>query len=60
MPQNDYIEEAQRRFGKRLNHDEKLRKKAARKVKKDSKVNKKNLVFNPSTCIRSYNPNIFP
>lgn len=38
MPQNEYIEEAQRRFGKRLNHAEKERKKAARKVKKDSKV----------------------
>ena len=32
MPQNDYIEESQRRYGKRLDHEEKKRKKLAREV----------------------------
>jgi len=38
MPQNQYIEEAQRRHGKRLDHDEKVRKKEARSVHKASSV----------------------
>lgn len=41
MPQNEYIEEAQRRFGKRLDHDIRKRKKEARQVKKNSKLAKK-------------------
>ena len=41
MPQNEYIEEHQRRFGKRFDHDEVQRKKKARQVKKDSKMAKK-------------------
>jgi len=32
MPQNEYIEEAQRRFGKRFDHEDRKRKKEARKV----------------------------
>lgn len=41
MPQNEYIEEAQRRFGKRFDHAEITRKKKARKVKKDAKTARK-------------------
>ncbi|KAJ2892012.1 Ribosome biogenesis protein [Coemansia aciculifera] len=36
MPQNEYIEESIRRHGRRLDHDERKRKKEARKVHKDS------------------------
>jgi len=41
MPQNEYMEEHARRFGKRFDHDERLRKKKARQVKKDAKMSKK-------------------
>lgn len=41
MPQNNYIEEAQRRFGKKFDHEQVQRKKKARQVKKDSKMAKK-------------------
>eukprot|EP00392_Amoebophrya_sp_AT5.2_P002074 g2079.t1 len=41
MPQNEYIEEHQRRFGKRLDHEERTRKKKARLVKKEAKMAKK-------------------
>ena len=36
MPQNNHIELYQKRFGKRFDHEERLRKKAARKVKEDA------------------------
>ncbi|KAJ2622322.1 Ribosome biogenesis protein [Coemansia sp. RSA 1358] len=36
MPQNEYIEESIRRHGRRLDHDERKRKKEARKVHKDA------------------------
>ncbi|GAA97045.1 uncharacterized protein L969DRAFT_79367 [Mixia osmundae IAM 14324] len=38
MPQNEYIEEHQRRYGKRLDHDERKRKRTAREVHKASAV----------------------
>mmetsp|Transcript_73559 Transcript_73559/g.192954 ORF Transcript_73559/g.192954 Transcript_73559/m.192954 type:complete len:261 (-) Transcript_73559:425-1207(-) len=38
MPQNEYIEESYRRFGKRYDHDERLRKKRAREPKKIAKM----------------------
>ena len=41
MPQNEYMEEHARRFGKRFDHEEVQRKKKARSVKKDSKMAKK-------------------
>ena len=41
MPQNQYIEEHTRRFGKKFDHAEVTRKKAAREVKKISKQAKK-------------------
>ena len=41
MPQNDYMDEHKRRFGRRLDHEEVTRKKKARQVKKDSKMAKK-------------------
>ncbi|CAD7942927.1 unnamed protein product [Amoebophrya sp. A25] len=41
MPQNEHIEEHTRRFGKRLDHEERTRKKKAREVKKNSKLAKK-------------------
>lgn len=41
MPQNEYIEEHRRRFGRKFDHDEITRKKKARSVKKDSKMAKK-------------------
>ena len=41
MPQGDYIELWQKRHGKQLNHDEKMRKKEARAPKKASKMAKK-------------------
>lgn len=41
MPQNEYIEEHWRRFGKRFDHAEKLRKKKARDPKLMSKMSKK-------------------
>lgn len=41
MPQNEHIELHRKRFGYRLDHFEKLRKKEARKVHKDSKKAKK-------------------
>jgi ribosome biogenesis protein NSA2 len=41
MPQNDYIDEHRRRFGRRFDHGEVTRKKKARSVKKDSKMAKK-------------------
>jgi len=41
MPQNEYIEEHWRRFGKRLDHEERTRKKGARSVHKNSKKTKK-------------------
>ncbi|CEH13371.1 tgf beta-inducible nuclear protein 1 [Ceraceosorus bombacis] len=40
MPQNDYIEEHQRRHGKRLDHDERMRKREARSTHKASAVAK--------------------
>ena len=36
MPQNNHMELYQKRYGKRYDHDERQRKKAARKVKEDS------------------------
>ena len=38
MPQNEHIELAQKRFGRRLDHDERKRKKEARSVKKIAKT----------------------
>ncbi|KAH0484362.1 MAG: uncharacterized protein KVP18_001881 [Porospora cf. gigantea A] len=38
MPQNEHIELWQKRFGKRLDHDERARKKAAREPKRISKL----------------------
>jgi len=32
MPQNEYIEEAQKRYGRRYDHEERKRKKEAREV----------------------------
>ena len=37
MPQNEHIELAQKRYGRRLDHEEKKRKKEARSVKKVAK-----------------------
>ncbi|KAJ9088772.1 Ribosome biogenesis protein [Entomophthora muscae] len=36
MPQNEYIEQSIKRYGRRLNHEERTRKREARKVHKDS------------------------
>ncbi|PWN97414.1 putative NSA2-involved in biogenesis of ribosomal large subunit [Tilletiopsis washingtonensis] len=41
MPQNDYIEEAQRRHGKRMDHDERMRKRTARASHKASAIAQK-------------------
>lgn len=41
MPQNEYIEESIKRYGRRFNHEERMRKKAARKVHKDSQYAQK-------------------
>jgi len=41
MPQNEYIEESVRRFGKRFDHHERLRKKKAREPHKISKTARK-------------------
>lgn len=41
MPQNEYIEESIKRYGRRFNHEERTRKKAARKVHKDSQYAQK-------------------
>lgn len=41
MPQNEHIEQAQRRFGKKFDHEERTRKKAAREVHKISKIAQK-------------------
>jgi ribosome biogenesis protein NSA2 len=41
MPQNEHIEEHQKRYGRRLDHAERLRKKEARKVHSDAKKFKK-------------------
>lgn len=38
MPQNEYIEQAQKRYGKRLDHTERMRKREARKVHTRSKM----------------------
>ncbi|PWN52717.1 putative NSA2-involved in biogenesis of ribosomal large subunit [Violaceomyces palustris] len=43
MPQNEYIEEHQRRHGKRLDHEERMRKRAAREVHKASAVAQKTI-----------------
>ncbi|UZJ51855.1 hypothetical protein CBS101457_001175 [Exobasidium rhododendri] len=43
MPQNDYIEEHQRRHGKRLDHEERKRKREAREVHKASAVAQKTI-----------------
>ncbi|PWN89830.1 putative NSA2-involved in biogenesis of ribosomal large subunit [Acaromyces ingoldii] len=43
MPQNDYIEEHQRRHGKRLDHEERKRKREAREVHKQSAVAQKTI-----------------
>jgi len=41
MPQNEYIEEFQKKHGKRFDHEERVRKKAAREVHKRSEFAKK-------------------
>eukprot|EP00397_Hematodinium_sp_SG-2012_P058724 GEMP01074577.1.p1 GENE.GEMP01074577.1~~GEMP01074577.1.p1 ORF type:complete len:260 (+),score=54.58 GEMP01074577.1:52-831(+) len=41
MPQNEYIEEHRRRFGRRLDHEERIRKKEARFVHKRSEKTQK-------------------
>ena len=41
MPQNEYIEEAIRRYGRRMDHDERQRKRTARAVHKNSAVAQK-------------------
>ncbi|ORZ39862.1 30S ribosomal protein S8e [Catenaria anguillulae PL171] len=41
MPQNEYIEEAIRRYGRRMDHDERKRKRTARLVHKNSAVAQK-------------------
>jgi ribosome biogenesis protein NSA2 len=41
MPQNEYIEESVRRYGKRFDHHERLRKKKARMVHKVAKTARK-------------------
>jgi ribosome biogenesis protein NSA2 len=33
MPQNDYMELYKKRYGKRMDHEERMRKKSARSVK---------------------------
>ena len=43
MPQNEHIELFQKRYGKRLDHEERKRKKAAREVHTRSKYAKKTL-----------------
>jgi ribosome biogenesis protein NSA2 len=43
MPQNEHIELAQKRYGKRLDHEERKRKKEAREVKKRAVYAKKTL-----------------
>lgn len=41
MPQNEHIELAQKRYGKRLDHDERKRKKEAREVHKRAEYARK-------------------
>mmetsp|Transcript_27199 Transcript_27199/g.65481 ORF Transcript_27199/g.65481 Transcript_27199/m.65481 type:complete len:261 (-) Transcript_27199:59-841(-) len=41
MPQNEYMELFRKRFGRRQNHEERLRKKEARKPKEDAKKSRK-------------------
>jgi ribosome biogenesis protein NSA2 len=43
MPQNEHIELHQKRYGKRLDHEERKRKKEAREVKKRSEYAQKTL-----------------